>query len=93
MYARHDYSTLDLGGDLTLEMWCVCPELATTPGSLDSAKGQTSGGWVNRAEDRKAGTDIPIGGCLCNTNLVLPDGDRIELRPTVLKRLIVTPES
>jgi len=48
-----------------IKLWCVCPEMSTQGRSAHSEGGETSGGWKYREESRKAGEDVPFGGCVC----------------------------
>lgn len=66
------------------DMWCICPEMKTDTYRATSYGGETVPSWKDRDEKRKAGKDVPLGGCLCTI------GNDITL---ILDKLTVTASS
>ena len=67
------------------KMWCICPELERSVEPFSSQGKETTGSWKGREVDRKAGQDVPMGGCIC-----MLDGEDI---PMIVDHLIVTESS
>jgi len=67
------------------KMVCICPEMKSGSYMAESGGGKTDSGWGYREGERKAGKDVPIGGCICHF-----DDNAIKL---IIDELIMVPSS